>query len=68
MFKLADWAGDPLDEAYAAQRIRNEPIVEITQIKGTSETHPVLSSRDEWAGFEIIPYRIATSALSQMEG
>ena len=68
MFKLADWAGDPLDEAYTAQRIRNEPIVEITQIKGTSETHPVLSSRDEWAGFEIMPYRIATSALSQMEG
>ena len=68
MFKLYDWAGDPMDDAYATQRIRNEPIVEITQIKGTSETHPLLSTRDEWADFEIMPYRIATSALSDLEG
>ena len=68
MFKLVDWAGDPLDENYAEQRIRNEPIVEITQIKGTSETHPTLSSRDEWAGFEIMPYRVATGALSTLQG
>ena len=40
MFKLEDWAGNPLDDDYAKQRLRNEPIVEITQIKGTSETHP----------------------------
>ena len=68
MFKLVDWAGSNFDDDYAQQRIRNEPIVEITQIKGTSETHPILSSRDEWAGFEIMPYRIATGALSQVEG
>ncbi|MDG1442709.1 MAG: DUF3604 domain-containing protein [Pseudomonadales bacterium] len=68
MFKLVDWAGDPLDDDYAQQRIRNEPIVEITQIKGTSETHPMLSSKDELASFEIMPYRVATTALSQIEG
>ncbi len=68
MFKLVDWAGDPLDDDYAKQRVRNEPIVEITQIKGTSETHPILSSRDEWASFEIMPYRVATNALSQPQG
>ena len=68
MFKLEDWAGDPLDDDYAIQRIRNEPIVEITQIKGTSETHPLLSTRDEFAGFEIMPYRVATNALSAVEG
>ena len=68
MFKLVDWAGDPLDDDYAKQRVRNEPIVEITQIKGTSETHPILSSRDEWASFEIMPYRVATNALSQPRG
>jgi len=68
MFKLVDWAGNPLDDDYTKQRIRNEPIVEITQIKGTSETHPILSSRDEWAGFEIMPYRVATNALSKVEG
>ena len=68
MFKLQDWAGNPMDDDQARQRIRNEPLVEITQIKGTSETHPNLSSRDEWADFEIMPYRIATAALSQLEG
>ena len=68
MFKLVDWAGNPLDDDYARQRIRNEPIVEITQIKGTSETHPLLSTRDEWAGFEIMPFRVATNALSKNKG
>jgi len=68
MFKLEDWAGDPLDDAYAEQRRRNEPVVEITQVKGTSETHPLLSTRDEFAGFEIMPYRVATNALSAVNG
>ncbi|MEK9983842.1 MAG: DUF3604 domain-containing protein [Opitutae bacterium] len=68
MFKLEDWAGNPMDDAYAEQRLRNEPIVEITQIKGTSETHPLLSTRDEFAGFEIMPYRVATNALSAVNG
>lgn len=68
MFKLEDWAGNPLDDDYTKQRIRNEPIVEITQIKGTSETHPVLSTRDEWAGFEIMPYRVGAPALSRLGG
>jgi hypothetical protein len=57
MFKLVDWAGDPIDDEYAVQRIRNEPLVEITQIKGTSETHPALSNRDEWADFELVSTR-----------
>ena len=68
MFKLEDWAGDPLDDVYAEQRMRNEPVVEITQVKGTSETHPLLSTRDEFAGFEIMPYRVATNALSAVNG
>jgi hypothetical protein len=68
MFKLVDWAGDPLDDEYAEKRIRNEPLIEITQIKGTSETHPALSKNDEWADFEIMPYRIATRLHSQPGG
>ena len=68
MFKLVDWAGDPIDDDYAVQRIRNEPLVEITQIKGTSETHPALSTRDEWADFELMEFRVATTLPSQPEG
>ena len=43
MFQLTDREGNPLDQAYAQQRMRNEPLVEITQVKGTSDTHPLLS-------------------------
>ncbi|NND66032.1 MAG: DUF3604 domain-containing protein [Halioglobus sp.] len=68
MFKLVDWAGNPMDGAYADLRMRNEPLVEITQVKGTSDTHPSLSSRDEWADFEIMPFRVATSLLSEPQG
>ena len=68
MFKLVDWAGDPMDESYNAQRLRNEPLVEITQIKGTSETHPALSTTDEWADFEIMPFRVATTLPSEPSG
>jgi hypothetical protein len=68
MFKMVDWAGDPLDDDYASQRIRNEPLVEVTQIKGTSETHPALSPNDEWADFELMPYRVGTSLPSEPSG
>ena len=68
MFKLVDWAGDPMDESYVSQRLRNEPLVEITQIKGTSETHPALSETDEWADFEIMPFRVATTIPSEPSG
>jgi hypothetical protein len=68
MFKLTNWAGSPMDDAYAERRLRNEPLVEITQVKGTSETHPSLSTTDEWADFEIMPYRVATMLPSEPAG
>ena len=68
MFKLVDWAGNPMDDAYADQRMRNEPLVEVTQVKGTSDTHPVLSPNDEWADFEIYGLRVGTSLPSEPRG
>lgn len=68
MFKLEDWAGNPLNNAYTERRLRNEPLVEITQIKGTSDTHPKLSPNDEWANFEIYPLRVGTSLISEPNG
>lgn len=52
-FALADYEGAPIDDEYAKKRAENEPLVEITQVKGTSETHPLLSTNDEWADFEV---------------
>lgn len=68
MFKLEDWAGNPLTLEYSEQRSRNEPLVEITQVKGTSDTHPLLSPNDEWADFEIMNNRVASPFYSSVPG
>jgi hypothetical protein len=68
MFQDTNWAGEPLDEQYALQRMRNEPVVEVSQVKGTSETHPTLSPDDEWAGFELYDYLIASTTISKKSG
>ena len=65
MFKLETYNGLPLTKAYADQRMRNEPIVEITQVKGTSETHPSLSPNDEWADFGIYEYLLSSQIKSK---
>ena len=68
MFMFTDWAGNAIDQEYADQRLRNEPLVEITQVKGTSDTHPLLSKNDEWADFEIFPLRTSTRINSDPPG
>ena len=52
MFSGKTRSGEPIDRAYAAARIRWEPIIEVSQVKGDGETHPLLSTEDEFADYE----------------
>lgn len=62
MYKLESFTGKPLTKAYAESRSRNEPINEVSQIKGTSMTHPALSPNDEFADFEIYAFTFSAGA------
>ena len=71
--------GAALDRDYAEQRRYWEPLYEMTQVKGDSETHPALSPADPFADFEtwddgnitlttpkepdMLPFEYARSAL-----
>ena len=58
MFDTRDIRGNDINQDYAKIRRYWEPVVEITQIKGDSETHPALSPDDPFADFETYPYYI----------
>lgn len=53
MFSDTDSLGEPMTVADARSRQRWEPVMEVTQYKGTSEVHPVLAPTDEFANFEL---------------
>ncbi|WP_053991549.1 DUF3604 domain-containing protein [Mangrovimonas sp. TPBH4] len=59
MFELVDSEDNAITKAYSESRMRNEPLYEITQIKGTSEAHPDLSPNDEFANFELWDYTLS---------
>ena len=59
MFPLQDSEGNVISKEYADTRMKWEPLVEMTQIKGDSETHPNLSPTDEFADYETYDHLIA---------
>ena len=52
MFATETLDGAPLTQEYAERRVRWEPLVEVTQVKGDGEAHPLLSPTDEFADYE----------------
>lgn len=62
MFSLETRSGAPLSKEYISTRAANEPLYEISQIKGTSETSPDLSPNDEFASFEQWNYTLSADA------
>jgi hypothetical protein len=65
MYPIADSYGDPITAEYARTRMRWEPVVETTQIKGDSETHPVLSPNDEFADFQTYDHAIESGEQNE---
>jgi hypothetical protein len=72
--------GQRMTRDYAERRARWEPLLEVTQMKGDSEAHPILSPEDEFADYEtwdvgnlggvpkeekMLQYEYARSALRQ---
>jgi hypothetical protein len=53
MFDSVDSDGRVMTASYINARRKWEPVMEITQTKGTSETAPELSPNDDFADFEI---------------
>ena len=58
MFDSRTLRGEAMTLEYVERRRYWEPIMEVTQIKGDSETHPALSPDDPFADFEDYPYYI----------
>ncbi|RLQ21611.1 DUF3604 domain-containing protein [Seongchinamella sediminis] len=56
MFDTRSLRGEAFSSDYIAARSRWEKVVEVTQIKGDSETHPALSPEDEFADFETFDF------------
>jgi hypothetical protein len=52
MFSNKRFGGKKMTREYAEKRARWEPVIEVSQIKGDEEAHPLLSPEDEFADFE----------------
>ena len=68
MFDTKTLKGKKLTRKYARTRTYFEPLHEMTQMKGDSETHPKLSPDDEFADYETWDKANLTGAIASTEG
>jgi hypothetical protein len=68
MYDWVDSDGKPITKAYALRRALNEPLTEIVQTKGQSETDPILSPNDEYANFEVYETLLTKSIKGKPHG
>jgi hypothetical protein len=67
MFSPNKFLGGPMDARSAERQNANEPLMEIIQTKGQSDTHPLMSPNDEFAEFELFPNMINVGMPSQIK-
>ena len=65
MLSTRDMSGKPITRDYAERRMANEPLAEIIQAKGQSDTEPGLSPNDEFANFELWKYKLDGSGIAK---
>lgn len=69
MYGTVKYNGEKFDKDYAELRMRIEPVSEVFQIKGQSETHPLLSDEDRFADFEIYDRKLSSdTSFSEPKG
>ncbi|APG61747.1 hypothetical protein LPB140_01645 [Sphingorhabdus lutea] len=64
MFQMTAPDGGAMTAEMARRRAKHEPIMEVTQIKGDSESHPYLSPNDEFAGFGDAGWELGNLTMS----
>jgi Protein of unknown function (DUF3604) len=67
MFALSNFKGEEMTKDYASRRAYWEPLTEVTQTKGQSESHPILSPNDEFASQNIFSWSAANITFSEMK-
>lgn len=58
MFTTTRHNGKPVDAEYAKKRMQWEMVAEATQIKGDSESNPLLFPNDEFADYEVYDFAL----------
>jgi hypothetical protein len=67
MYSPNKFLGGSMDARYAKRQALNEPLTEIIQTKGSSDTHPLFSPNDEFANFELFQNMINVGQASQVK-